>query len=182
MDTSQGGGKHEGKVRTKKLSTRVDLTPMVDLAFLLISFFMLTTTMAKPKAMQFAMPKKEKDDTKKDDVKESQVLNIILDKNNTVWYYEGMKMDNFVKTNYGPEGIRKVILEKRAKVQQVLGDKDKTICLIKMTDEANYKNMVDILDEMDITKNGIFAIQDLTKEEKVKMNEVSPPEPTATNP
>lgn len=77
----------KGKVRSKKMSTRVDFTPMVDLAFLLISFFMLTTTMSKPVAMELNMPKK--DDTEKSDVKESMVLNVILDKDDVVWCYDG---------------------------------------------------------------------------------------------
>jgi len=86
IDTSSGGGKGKGGKRSKKMSTRVDLTPMVDLAFLLITFFMLTTSMSKPVAMDLAMPKK--DDTKKQDVKESKVLNIICDKDDVIWYYK----------------------------------------------------------------------------------------------
>src|SRR5580698_5889206 len=88
IDTSGGGGhgKHKGGVRSKKMSTRVDLTPMVDLAFLLITFFMLTTSLNKPKAMDLNMPKKL--DEKKQDVKESQVLNVLLAGGDTIWYYE----------------------------------------------------------------------------------------------
>jgi len=168
LDTSQSSSK-DGKVRSKKLSTRVDLTPMVDLAFLLISFFMLTITMASPVAIQFAMPKKEESDIEKDDVKESQVLNLILDKNNAVWYYEGMDQTKMAKTTFAADGIRKIILDKQEMVAKQFGKREKTICLIKMTDEANYKNMVDILDEMHITDNKIFAIQDVTKEEKAQL-------------
>ena len=162
LDTSGGGGgKHGGKVRAKKMSTRVDLTPLVDLAFLLISFFMLTTTLNKPKAMDLNMPKHL--DDKQEEVKESRVLNILLGKDDVVWYYEtseGM-MKDMKQTTFSPDGIRAVILKKQTRVAKEHGDKEKTIILIKTGDGAKYKNMVDILDEMDITQTKIYAIQDI---------------------
>jgi biopolymer transport protein ExbD len=173
IDTSGGGGggKHGGKVRGKKLSTKVDLTPMVDLAFLLITFFMLTTSLNKPKAMDLAMPKK--DDTKKQDVKESQVINVLLGKDDVVWYYETAegKMTNMTQTTFGgTDGIRDVILRKQKRVEKLHGHTkeqfDKTIVLIKMAEGAKYKNMVDILDEMDITHTQIYAIQDIVSIEQ----------------
>lgn len=185
IDTSGGGGgKHGGKVRGKKLSTKVDLTPMVDLAFLLITFFMLTTSLNKPKAMDLNMPKKM--DDKKVDVKESQVLNVLLSKDDNVWYYETKEgnMTDMKSTGFGATGIRDVILKKQKRVEKMFGhDKDmydKTIVLIKMAEGAKYKNMVDILDEMDITGTKIYAIQDIVPIEqetidndgKVKAGEV----------
>ena len=162
LDTSGGGGgKHGGKVRAKKMSTRVDLTPLVDLAFLLISFFMLTTTLNKPKAMDLNMPKHL--DDKQEEVKESRVLNILLGKDDVVWYYEteeGM-MKDMKQTTFSADGVRAVILKKQKRVAKEHGDKDKTIVLIKTADGAKYKNMVDILDEMDITQTKIYAIQDI---------------------
>ena len=162
IDTSGGGGgKHGGKVRGKKLSTKVDLTPMVDLAFLLITFFMLTTSLNKPKAMDLNMPKKL--DDKKVEVKESQVLNVLLGKDDIVWYYETAegKMTDMKQTGFSPDGIRETILKKQKRVGREHGDPEKTIVLIKMAEGAKYKNMVDILDEMDITKTKIYAIQDI---------------------
>jgi biopolymer transport protein ExbD len=176
IDSSQGSaaGRHgKGKVRGKKISTRVDLTPMVDLAFLLISFFMLTTTLAKPVSLKLNMPQKPKTEEKKEDVKASQVLNIILDENDVIWYYEGLDVEgNLKKTNFGAEGIRKVILGKQEKVGKIFGDpKKKTIVLIKTTKDARYKNMVDILDEMDITGSEVFALQDLLDIEQEAIDE-----------
>ncbi len=169
IDTSQGGGHgKKGGKRSKKLSTRVDLTPMVDLAFLLISFFMLTTSLSKPVAMDLAMPKK--DVKEKQDVKESKVLNLIADKDNKVWYYEGLHVAGLKTTDYSAQGIRQIILDKQKKVKAIHGDDEKgdnqIIVLVKLSDDANYKNMVDILDEIDITKTKIYAIQDLSDIEK----------------
>ncbi len=169
LDTSGGGGRHESKLKAKKMSTNVDLTPMVDLAFLLITFFMLTTTMSKPVAMQLAMPKPIEDSTqdKGEDVKASQVLTIILDKDDAIWYYEGipeeLTPETLERTTYGSKGIRQLILDKQKKVNALFTDPDKTICLIKTTPDAVYKNMVDILDEMDITQTKIFAIQNMSE-------------------
>lgn len=168
IDTSQGGGhgKHEGGPRSKKMSTRVDLTPMVDLAFLLISFFMLTTTLNKPKAMELNMPKKVDNVEDQQDVGECQVLHIILDTLDQVWYYEGLQVAGLQKTTFaGDDGIRKVIMKKVQRVPNECppnrkGEKRNAIVLIKMLKGARYKNMVDILDEMDITDCKIYAIQD----------------------
>lgn len=170
IDTSSSGGK-DGKVRSKKQSTKVDLTAMVDLAFLLITFFMLTTSLNKPKAMELNMPKKTENEEDQQKIKESAVLNILLDKDNVVWYYDGLTVAGMKKTSFsGDEGIRKVVLKKQKSVARTLGDREKTIVLIKMmpTDKmagkegAKYKNMIDILDEMAITDTKIYAIQDIS--------------------
>lgn len=164
MQTPEQGshGKHgKGKVRSKKMSTRVDFTPMVDLAFLLISFFMLTTTLNKPQAMELNMPKKT-EDTEKEDVKEGWVLNVILDKSDKIWYYDGLVVYDMKSTDYSAEGIRKVIYDKQEEVAKKYEKAEKMICIIKMTKDANYKNMVDILDEMDITDTKRYAIQDIS--------------------
>lgn len=168
IDTSSSGGhgKHKGGVRSKKLSTRVDLTPMVDLAFLLISFFMLTTQLSKSVAMDLAMPKKSDNQTvQPEPVAGSKVLNIIADKDDKLWYYPDVVVAGLKQTDYSPKGIRKIILERQAEVKAKWGlDKEgdsKIVVLIKLTDDATYKNMVDILDEMDITKTKVYAIQDV---------------------
>ena len=119
-----GGGKKDGKVRSKKMSTKIDFTPMVDLGFLLITFFMLTTTLAKPNIMALVMPEK---DIKKEDVelvKESKVLTLMLGADDKVYWYEGITEAKLDSTDYSAEGMRKVILNKMEKVKGTFGEED----------------------------------------------------------
>src|SRR4249919_3841009 len=117
MDTSSGGGhkKGPGVKKAKKLSTRVDLTPMVDLGFLLITFFVFTTTLSTPTAMRLLLPKDTDKPEEQNKAKESGALTLMLGKDRHVYYYEGiLKPDgsNFKTTNFS--GLRKVVLDKKA--------------------------------------------------------------------
>lgn len=141
----------------KKVSTKIDMTPMVDLAFLLITFFMLTTTFSKPQTMEVNVPDKT-DDDKKMDLKESKSVMIILAENNRIFYYTGTKSPEVKESSYAPSGIRKVILDKTREV----GD---PFFIIKAKNTAKYKNVVDILDEMAITKAERYALVDITPED-----------------
>ncbi len=113
-------GKKGGKRRPKKHSTRIDMTPMVDLMCLLITFFMLTTAFSKPKVMTITMPEKNKDEKPKDQTKipEFRTLNILLTEGHAVYYYMGVAdpkkppMPVLVKTDFSKDGIRKVLLAK----------------------------------------------------------------------
>lgn len=164
LDTSGGSKKGGGKVRSKKASTRVDLTAMVDLAFLLITFFMLTTTLAKPQALDLGMP--DKDDIKKDQlpVPASRTMSILLGNNDKLEYFVGEpgKVAPTV-ANYGKNGIRKALIENYQRVKQQSGKE--MIVLIKPSDKSNYKNMVDILDELKIANIQIYAIVDIVDNE-----------------
>lgn len=162
IDTS-GGGKHaKGKKKTrKKASTRVDLTPMVDLGFLLVTFFMLTTTFSKPQTMEINLPVKPKSGEEADKgqaVKESKAMTILIGADNIVYYYMGITDPQVERTNFSPNGIRKILLEKNREISDL-------IVLIKPTDEANYRNVVDILDEMNITNIKRYALVDITPQE-----------------
>ena|SRR5687767_1767971 len=160
MDTSGGGGHHKkgpGVKKAKKLSTRVDLTPMVDLGFLLITFFIFTTTMSQPTAMKLFLPKdvEEKDQNK---LKASGALTIMLAKDNNVFYYEGELApdgSNFKSSNF--KDIRKIIIDKK----KVTDPKDFMI-VIKPGPESTYKNTVDMLDEMQINDVKRYAMVDIS--------------------
>src|ERR1700733_2328278 len=88
-----GHKKSRGVQKTKKLSTRVDLTPMVELGFLLITFFIFTTTMARPKAMGLILPK-DVPENKWINEPEGAVITLLPAKNNLVYYYEGSDPKN----------------------------------------------------------------------------------------
>ncbi|RAJ10850.1 biopolymer transport protein ExbD [Chitinophaga skermanii] len=179
MDTSSsGGGKKHGGTKSKKQSTRVDMTPMVDLGFLLITFFMLTTTMSKPKTMDLIMPKDTENQAEQTKVKESTALTILLGKDHRVYYYEGLAQDpnasadpNFFKaTSFANKGgIRDVIIEKRDKVatmRNAKGEPEDVVIIIKSNDDATYKDFVDILDEMAINRIQRYATVDISDQDK----------------
>ncbi len=170
LDTSsKGGGKHKGgKKKAKKASTRVDLTPMVDLGFLLVTFFMLTTTFSKPQTMEIKWPAKD-DPTKKTEDKGPSVgkegtVNVVLGPDRKIYYYSKTIADKpeIKVTDFSAEGIRRILLaEKR-------DHGDKLFLFIKALDTANYGNVVDILDEVNITAikmSSVFLV-DVKPEEK----------------
>lgn len=161
LDTS-GGGKHKGgkKVRSKKQSTRVDLTAMVDLAFLLITFFIMTTTLSKPKAMDLTMP--DKDEKTKDQlaVKASSSLTLLLGSDDKLeWYLGEPGKSAPTIDNYGKNGLRKTLVEKSADILKATGKP--MIVLIKPSIKSTYKNVVAALDEMNITNVQSYAIVDI---------------------
>jgi len=135
------------------------MTPMVDLAFLLITFFMLTTTFSKPKTMELNMPDKNKqDENDKQKVEETRTTTILLGKKDKIYYYTGIQDPKVEVTDYSATGIRKVLMQK---IRERPKGKD-PIFIIKAMEEARYKNMVDILDEMTITNSKIYALVDIT--------------------
>ncbi|MFN8335806.1 MAG: biopolymer transporter ExbD [Cyclobacteriaceae bacterium] len=154
-----GGKKKGGKVRVKKSSTRIDMTPMVDLAFLLLTFFVMTTTLNKPQAMQINMPDKPKEGDEQPEVNERNVLTLVLGENDKIYWYIGITDPKVEVTNFSATGIRKVLQEKKA-------ENPKIIVLIKSLDEARYKNMVDIMDEMSISSMQRFALVEITDVDK----------------
>lgn len=135
--------------KSKKLSTRVDLTPMVDLGFLLITFFIFTTSLAKPTVMKLTMP----DDTPTAEpleASEEKTLTLVVAKNNRLFYYPGIFKERMKEIDL--KRLREVIIEKKQELFKKLHSSNLTV-LIKATNDATFKNIVDSLDEMII--NGV---------------------------
>ena len=162
LDTSGGGKKDGGKVRSKKSSTRVDLTAMVDLAFLLITFFILTTTLQKPKAMDLTMPDKD-DNHNQLPVPETRTMTVLLGKDNKIEWYMGLPQKPLTPpsvTNFGKTGIRESLIEQGKNVMAKSGKE--MIVLIKPSDKSTYSDMVSMMDELNIVGNQQRAIVDIT--------------------
>ena len=174
MEQKQGGHKKgPGVKKAKKLSTRLDMTPMVDLGFLLITFFIFTSTMSTPTTLDLYMPKDTNKDEELNKAKESGALTIMLGKDNNVYYYEGQlsvdeASNNFKSTNF--KGIRDVIIDKKQRTPA-----EDLVIVIKPNEEATYKNTVDILDEMTINQVKRFALVDILdiENELIKKTEES---------
>ncbi|UOE50714.1 biopolymer transporter ExbD [Mucilaginibacter sp. SMC90] len=164
LDTS-GGGKHKGgKVRSKKQSTRVDLTAMVDLAFLLITFFIMTTTLAKAKAMDLAMPDKDEKTKDQMDIAASRSMTILLGSDDKLeWYIGEPGKSAPTIDNFSPDGLRKTLIEKSKEVQQKTGKY--MFVVIKPSDKSKYKNMVSTLDEINIANIQSYGIVGITPAE-----------------
>ncbi len=177
VEVKSSGGKGAQKAGVKRTSTKVDMTAMVDLAFLLITFFMLTTTMAKPQTMEITMPDKQDQKEEKMKVKESRTVTVLLGEEDKVYWYQGVtdEAPQVQTTHYGKDGIRKALLQKKQEIGKVRNPKtekleDGIIVIIKAQDKAKYKNMVDILDEMSITDIGVYAIVDITQADEDLIN------------
>lgn len=167
---------NDRKIRSKKLSTRVDLTAMVSVSFLLIIFFMVTIELAKPKAVDFSLPSNDWTCDRSyiscgpDPIR---IITILLDDNDKIITYTGLLFTPTSRPkalNYGKNGIRKELFTKSKNILEystALGKpRNGPIVIIKPSKKSNFKNLVDILDEMAIAKIETYAIvNDFTPEE-----------------
>ena len=190
IQQKEEGGRKKGK--QKKFNIHVDFTPMVDMNMLLITFFMLCTSMSKPQTMEISMPRKDLlNEQEQNKVKASKAITILLGKEGKVYYYVGEPNyddhDLLKETDFSSNGLRALLLgrnrfvvqkirelkQKRANLEitneeymkqssEIRKDKDSPVVLIKATDFASYKNLIDALDEMQICNIGRYAIMDIT--------------------
>ncbi len=174
--SSDGGGGHKkgkGKPKGKKQSTHIDMTPMVDLAFLLLTFFMLATTMNKPKVMQIVMPKDDHDPTvKPPELDKDRAMTLLLGPNDKLFYYFGIpkhgEAPELLRTDYSPDGLRKVLKERREWLRndtKLKVEDREMFCIIKPTAKSEYKNLVTMFDEMNIGHIKYYAVVDITPAE-----------------
>ena len=144
---NSGSSKEGGRRKPKKMGANIDMTPMVDLMCLLITFFMLTTAFSKPKVMEITMPEKNTEETKEVKISADRTYTLLLTANDMIYYYHGAiepgkPIPVLVKLNYSKDGLRKLLLEKNEKVIkkiQDLKEKVKTGALVLSNDTLNER-------------------------------------------
>lgn len=158
------------KVRSRKLNTKVDLTAMVSVSFLLIIFFMLVGELSKPKFMDFSLPKKYSDEewngvTHCYSGLENRIMTVLLDQNDKIVIHNGFidfPEHPAKQVKFGKDGIRKELIKKQASIFDYYTKSGRPgrglIVIIKPSEKCNYKNLVDILDEMSIAKIETYAV------------------------
>lgn len=199
--------------KQKKMNVRVDFTPMVDMLMLLITFFMLCTSLSKPQTMELTMPSNDVNtqEEQKNETKASETVTLYVTADNKIYYGEGIpKYDDptwLKETTWGNDGIRKVLRDhateqgirpvqriglavrelnmqrqknpnqypdsiyqkelSKLKAGNLKEGKIPTLTIvIKPTDNATYKNMVDALDEMQILNIGTYVIDKINADDE----------------
>lgn len=200
QSSDSGHGKKKGGSKQKKISVFVDFTPMVDMNMLLITFFMLCTSLSKPQTMEIVMPTNKKDLTEdlQTKVKESLAVTLLLDKDNKVYYYPGKpdfknynslkdlsyeaKNENSIRNLLimrNRDAVEQIKILKKQKLDlqisqdtftarssRIKNGKQTPVVIIKATDDATYKNLIDALDEMQICNIGKYVIDTITPGDK----------------
>jgi len=196
-----GGKKKKGGSKQKKISVFVDFTPMVDMNMLLITFFMLCTSLSKPQTMEINMPSNDKKitDDNKSKVKASQATTLLLTGGDSIFYFNGeanYKDFNSLKlTSYKSDGLRAMLLKKNSKAvteidalkkqkldlkitqdqftkqaSVIKNGKNTPVVIIKATDKATYKNLIDALDEMQICNIGVYVIDTISSGDRMLLS------------
>jgi biopolymer transport protein ExbD len=144
---------------SRRKSTAIDMTPMVDLAFLLLTFFVLTTNLTKPWTLQIDMPDKVSDTSKQKPIPAEKVLTLVLGAQNKIYWYTGIANGKGENTDFSSNGVRKILIDKKATIKNLH-------VLIKASDQSKYKNVIDVLDEMIITRIERYTIVEMEEPDR----------------
>ncbi|MFN3560527.1 MAG: ExbD/TolR family protein [Chloroherpetonaceae bacterium] len=171
VDSPEPKKSKKGKKAPKRVGFKLDMTPMVDVAFLLLTFFMLTTTFSKPKTMEINLPAEKNEETKVE-IAESNVLTVRVMEGDKAYWNIGFKPPEAIELydtddNAKPsisDKFRKMLRENRDRIRQEVGE-DVMVLVLKLDKKARYRNLVDIIDELNIANPPIkrFSIADFTE-------------------
>lgn len=173
VNAQESSSRRKPTRKTRKRSTRIDMTAMVDVAFLLLTFFVLTTTMNNNHIMNIVKPPKCEGEDCGLPVLDDKILTLILEENDRISYYHGMDTEELKNTDFSEKGVRKVIID-HLRRKENLCDKDEPvkgcwdpIFVIKPKKSSRFANLVDILDEMAITRAPKYALAEFTPQDSL---------------
>ncbi len=176
--SSSSHGKRAGPLR--KTSSRVDMTAMVDVAFLLLTFFVLTATIQSDRLIETVLPPPCDGCTQK--VAEEKVLTLILDRDNQLFYYTGEADAAVKQTDYGSNGLRTVLFDHLNRYPNpCISDDHRKNCwdpifVIKARQQSRYGNFVNLIDELSITQAKKYVIAAFLPEDSLYLKQHLPPE------
>jgi biopolymer transport protein ExbD len=198
-DSGGGGGKHDKK-KAKKGVVKLDMTPMVDLAFLLLTFFILATSLSKPKTMEIIYPKEEKDPEVKTKVADELATTLLIgEKDEAIFYYSGVfKPDStkLIQTSFAKDGLRQILIDKNKRINdqvtalkqqltekaisdssyskaygKIVGDSLAPFVIVKTIKTSKFRNVVNAIDELNITNVKKRAIMDMSDSEAIAVRQ-----------
>jgi biopolymer transport protein ExbD len=162
-DVGGGGGgshkKHGKKKAKKRVSIRIDMTPMVDVAFLLLTFFMLTTVFRKPNTLEINLPPDNKTEVK---MAESNLLTIRCDEQMNLYWNIGFEIPH----KFSFSDLRKFLQERQK-------ENPKFVVLIKIDRKSKYHAMIDIIDELNLANLGRYSLSPMTDIDKKEMSKAT---------
>ena len=150
MAEIQEGGNKKSNSKQKKMTVRVDFTPMVDMNMLLITFFMLCTTLSKPQTMEISMPSNDKNitDEQRSKVKASQAITLLLAGEDKLYYYEGEPnyedFNSLKETSYKADGLRAMLLRRNSAAVRQVNELKQQKADLKISDEEYDKKVSEI--------------------------------------
>ena len=150
MAEIQEGGNKKSNSKQKKMTVRVDFTPMVDMNMLLITFFMLCTTLSKPQTMEISMPSNDKNitDEQRSKVKASQAITLLLAGEDKLYYYEGepdyKDFNSLKQTSYQADGLRAMLLRRNRVAVQKVNELKQQKADLKISEDDYKKQLSDI--------------------------------------
>ncbi|SDL94569.1 ExbD/TolR family protein [Chryseobacterium taihuense] len=157
--------KQGGKSRQRKKRIGIDMTPMVDLGFLLITFFMFTTNFTKPNVMDLGLPAKGPTEPT-NVIDDKNQITFIIGKDNRIFYHQSNEKDivksGLKETDYNGVNVARII----SQAYENAPKKEIFTIIVKPTDEANYKNFVDMMDNISLAKKDRYGIADIKHWEK----------------
>jgi biopolymer transport protein ExbD len=156
----------KGKQHSKRIGFRLDMTPMVDVAFLLLTFFMLTTTFSKSNTMEINLPP-EMTEVK---VAETNVMTLRISGDGMAYCSLGNEAPRKIPL-YDVSDNNKLSLSTplRQLLKQQAKANEKTVIVVKISDKARYKQLVDIIDELNLMKIDRFSLDDYTDQDDLEI-------------